>query len=673
MAIKYENLLSPIQIGGVMLKNRMVNTAGTPHMIQGGETYPTEKWSTHIANRAKNGAAAVFINHLFLEGASDNNMGQHKKETSYEFRGHDLCCDLTDEGSHAYLCQMIDAIRYYESIAITQPPGKYPAMKGMDPGRMMMDEKDRDPEDMFKMSGRQEGHNIDHVTRAEIQEYIDTTVENAKILKMFGFEMFAIHCAYHNNPASEFWSTCCNTRTDEYGGSVKNRARLILDMFDALRQTLGKDFPLELLISSTGPGVSIPDTIELARMAKGKIDVFHIRHGYKDPQHPLGYNSTRQDPCPNLAAAAALKQALGDEMLIGVSAGLQNPDFSEKILKDKKADIICMSRAWICDPEYGKKLYEGRGEDVRPCVRCNKCHVPNVSDKFRVVCSVNPLLGFEDKIDRMIAPVEKKKKVGIVGGGPAGMQAAVTAAGRGHNVTLYERSHVLGGQLIHADYPSFKWPMADFKNYLISQVYKAGVNVVLNSEVTREFLSAQQFDEVIVAIGPVFKKADIPMEDGVKYGFPLDVYGDVEKSLPKNIVVIGGSETGTETGMYLAENGHNVTVLTRQGMLVADGPGAHFHGMFREAYMSLEHFSYDRYVQKYVSISKDGVTYINKDGHQVTVAADYVVFATGTAADHDGCQALYGAAPHTHYIGDCYRPGDLHKALTAGMATANQI
>ncbi len=655
-----------------MLKNRMVNTAGTPHMIQGGETWPTEKWSTHIANRARNGAAAVFINHLFLEGASDNNLDQHRKETSFEFHGHDLCCDLTNEGSHAYLCQMIDAIRYYESIAITQPPGKYPQRNDMPPHHMRH-EHDSDPEAMFQMEGRGEGHNIDYVTKAQIQEYIDTTVENAKKLKMFGFEMFAIHCAYHNNPAAEFWSTACNTRKDEYGGSVKNRARLILEMFDALRQTFGRDFPLELLISPIGPGVSVQDTIELARMAKGIIDVFHVRHGYKDPQHPLGFNSTREHPCPNLDAAAALKYALGDDMLIGVSAGLQNPDFNEKILRENKADIICMSRAWISDPEYGAKLYEGRGEDVRPCVRCNKCHVPNVSDKFRVVCSVNPILGFEDKIDRMIKPVTRKKKVGIVGGGPAGMQAAITAAERGHDVTLYEKQNVLGGQLTHADYPSFKWPMADFKDYLIRQTYKAGVHVVPEKEVTKEFLSQQSFDEVLIAVGPVFTKPEIPMEEGVRFGFPLDVYGPAEKMLPHNIVVIGGSETGTETGMYLAENGHHVTVLTRQGMLVSDGPGAHFHSMFREAYMALENFSYDRYVRSYCSIDKTGVTYINHNGDKTTVPADYVVFATGTKPNHDLCQSLYGAAPHTRYIGDCYRAGDVHKALTAGMAAANQI
>lgn len=232
---------------------------------------------------------------------------------------------------------------------------------------------------------------------------------------------------------SQLLSPLCNHRTDEYGGSVKNRARLLLEIFDALKQTLGRDFPLECLVSGTEKGgITIQDTIELSRLAEGKIDLLTIRQGEQDPQHPIGFTSTRTNPCPNLEAAAAVKadvKARGGKLLIGVSAGLQDPALCDRIIAQGQADVLSMARAFICDSEYGQKLYAGRGEDVRPCIRCNKCHVPNDTDKFRSYCSVNPEIGLEDKLERLFPKASSPKKLVVVGGGPAGMVSAVTAAG----------------------------------------------------------------------------------------------------------------------------------------------------------------------------------------------------------------------------------------------------
>lgn len=684
MGIRYEHLLSPLQVGNVILKNRMVATAGIPHLIQGAEDYPTEKLITHLTNRAKNGASAVFLN--FFMGAGPGS-GHAQKDEGYKelydmdlgFQSHDNTSriNLSTVSSHNYICQLIDAIRYYESVAITQPSGTYkremgpggPPMGGMgdgfersDPIRQLQMEK----ENCY-------GHPVDNITNAQIQEYIDSTVKNAVVLKDLGFEMFSIHNAYHNSLTSEFWSELCNHRTDEYGGSVKGRARLFLELFDALRQTLGRDFPLETLISAEGPGVSIRDSIELAKMSEGLVDIFHIRHGLKDPQHPVGYTSSREIPCPNLAAASALKQALmdcGSKILVGVSAGLQNPDFNEMIIREKKADIICMSRAWICDSEYGRKVYEGRGEDITPCIRCNKCHVPNSTDMFRSFCSVNPKIGREQKLDQVIEPAGIKKNVAVVGGGPAGLEAALIAAQRGHSVTLYEKTGRLGGQLFHADYPSFKWPLADFRDYLIHQVCKAGVTVMLNTAATGELLAPEGYDEVIVAVGPSFTRPSIPGAE--KAMLAIDVYGR-EAELPNKIVIVGGSETGTETGMYLAENGHNVTVMTRQGMLSADAAHAHYVVMQMDAYDEMDNFKYHRYVRKYLSIDEGGVDFIDEHGNRQREDADLVVISGGVEPMPAEAISFYGAGKRTHYIGDCVRAGDVHKAVTSGFAVANQI
>lgn len=689
MSKRYEHLLSPLPVGGVLLKNRMVSTAGIPHMLQGTEEYPTDRLISHLANRARNGAAAVYLNFAMRTEDGPGGPPEAPGEIAMSFPPHDTQVNIAKTSAHNYLCQTIDAIRYYESIAITQPMGSYsrtdgpgregsPFAVGGTPQHGGPNPMGMPSDPMAQLRQEQEqcrGRDVGHITKKQLQEFVDSTVANAKILKQFGFEMFSFHNAYHNGTMSEFWSTHTNHRTDEYGGSVMGRARLMIEVMDAMKQTFGKDFPIEMLISVDGLGVNRGDTFELAKLLEGKVDILHVRHGDKDPQHPIGFTSSRTHPCPNLEAAAALKESImsrGGSIKVGVSAGLQNPDFNEKILRENQADLICMSRAWICDSEYGKKIYEGRGEDVNPCIRCNKCHVPNDSDKFRSFCSVNPKIGMEFKLEQVIAPVEKKKKVAIVGGGPAGMKCAITCAERGHDVTLYEKEARLGGQLFHADYPSFKWPLADFNHWLIEQTYKHGVNVLLNTTATKEMLENEGYDDVVVAIGPKFKTPKLPIAEGTKTMLCVDVYGR-EAELPHEIVVIGGSETGTETGMYLAERGHHVTVMTRQGMLAADAPHAHYVVMMMDAYENLENFDYVRNLQTYVKVDETGVSYVDEAGVEQFVPADLVVLSGGVESVPEQCAAFYGAGGHVHYIGDCNRAGDVHKAVTAGFAVANQI
>ena len=668
MSHRYEYLLKPLPVGNVLLKNRLIATAGYPRALGEKDNLMNEKIITHFSERAKNGAASVYIN-----GGIDMELALHGPR----------------HNSNNYVRQAIAAIRQYGSIACTGVRGTYGGGKMMPMGMISTLDPPTggrvfkgDPDEMkMPMPGGPGGpggmlpmgemkSQADSMTKAEIDEFISTTVERAVAMKNMGFEMISVHSAYRTGPGGAFWSPLCNHRTDEYGGSPENRARLLIELFSAMRKALGPDFPLECMVSGAEAGGITPeDTILLAKLGKGSFNILHLRHGEQDYQHPIPYTAPENAPCPNLDVAAAVKYAVGDDMLVAVSAGLQDPDFCNAIIRDGKADLTAMCRSFICDSEYGKKIYAGRGEDIVPCIRCNKCHGPNVSDPIRCQCSVNPTIGIEDKVDRMFPPATEKKRVGIVGGGPAGMEAAITAAKRGHEVYLFEQSDQLGGQLKHSDYAAFKWPIRKFKDFLVRETWRNGVNVMLNFTANRDNLMSYHLDELIVAIGPALNIPKVPGAE--KASHAIDVFGH-ESEYPENCIVIGGSETGVDTGIYLARAGHKVSVLCRQNNLVSDTPHSHYRTMVRGAFVREPNFTDITRVQQYLEITDEGLRYIDADGKEQFLSGK-VILATGTKAQPEKSAAFYGTANRIQYAGDCYRAGDIHNAVYTGFGTASLI
>ncbi len=657
MSTRYKNLLSPIPVGNIVLKNRMISSASMPHFLQGTMPYPTEKVIRHFANRAKNGAAGVTFD-LSL-GQKMFHPDQADKQLIDVTPEHFVDININDATSQNYICQWIDQTHYYESKAIAIFPG-------------IMTEIQMQEERAARESGfRGEGCNI--LSRKFMDNYIEEAKKVARTLKLLGFDMFSIHSAYRGGGCfGHFLTPLSNQRSDEYGGSVRNRARFMLEVLSAIKDVVGSDFPIEVLVSGQEPagGITLDDTVELANMADGLIDILTIRAGELDPQHPTSFTSSPECPAPYLEDAAYIK-AHAPKMTICASAGFQSLDLCEQVIAEGKADMIAMARSWICDPEYGKKAYEGRGEDVVPCIRCNKCHVPNDSDKFRSFCSVNPRVGLEDQIDQLVVPPERKKSVGIVGGGPSGLQAAIECAKRGHRVTLYEASNELGGQLKHANYAKFKWPLKQFMEYQIRQAYKLGVTIQRNTFATRALLEQAGHDEVIAAVGPKFKRSGIPGADSEHVFLAVDVFGK-EAVLGKKIAVIGGAEVGVETGMYLAQAGHDVTVMTRQKDLALDAAHAHYRTMLVAYYKKIPGFHPLPEVS-YRAITPEGVVYADANGNEHLLEADTVVLATGQESNADAALALYSPEYRFHMIGDCNLGGDVAKATRSAFAVASQI
>ena len=359
-------------------------------------------------------------------------------------------------------------------------------------------------------------------------------------------------------------------------------------------------------------------------------------------------------------------------MLVAASAGFQDPEIANAAVADGKADLIGMARAWINNPDYVTKVSEGRRDDIIPCIRCNKCHVPCGKDMWRSFCSVNPKVGLEDKLERMIEPPKDVKKVAVIGGGVAGMEYAITAAERGHKVTIYEATDALGGQLKHTEYASFKWPLKQFKNYLIHQVDKHGVEVKLNTKATGDMIKAEGYDAVAVAIGAHPTAPPLPGADRENVHFAAQCYGEPAEKLSDEIVMIGGGDIGVETALYLAELGKKVHVLEMLPELIMDAPHAHYKNMVHNYWRRQPNFTFKCGV-RVTSIDEDGVNYIDHTGKEGKAPAKDVLLAIGMKANTADAMEFADCADIFHVLGDCDSASSVQHAVRTGFSLASTL
>lgn len=285
------------------------------------------------------------------------------------------------------------------------------------------------------------------------------------------------------------------------------------------------------------------------------------------------------------------------------------------------------------------------------------------------LCSVNPEIGIAHKLDKLGQPAAARKRVAVVGGGPAGMRAALFCHERGHEVTLYESSDRLGGLLRLMDAPTFKWPLVNYREYLIGQLAKSSVSVKLKTKATRDAIAAEDYDAVIIAIGAQPKLPPIPGTD--QCWNVLAVFGH-EKELGHRCVVIGGSESGTEVALYLAENGHDTTVLTRGSVLAPDATPIHYRETIEE-YIATRPEFHVIFNATATTVGNGYVLYKPRDGQLQRIECDSVVALGGMYSRHDEAMSFHGLAADTFVIGDCYEPGNLHECNRGAYAASHQI
>jgi 2,4-dienoyl-CoA reductase-like NADH-dependent reductase (Old Yellow Enzyme family)/thioredoxin reductase len=663
----YSHLLSPLRVGNVFLKNRMVAANALPHFLQGPESFPSDAVIDYIAGLARNGAAIVTFADWFDQRQRTFFNPDGKRFPMY---------DPNDPSVENYLSQMADVVHFYGSkIALALMPFGPHGWEIVD--TPAVDEPAAiDMTDIAGMANRLaalwKGYYdaSKAMTEEKMAEMADQIAERCKWYQCLGWDMVSLHMSYRMTMLGKFLSSITNTRTDKFGGSIENRARFPLAICKRIKEVCGQDFLIEAQISGEEEGgTTLDETVEFATLCDGLIDILQVRAGDADLGHPTGWNSRPGEPL-TLHYARVIKES-GAKVLVEPIGGFQDPAANDEYIASGKADLIGMARAFICDFDYYEKIVEGRGEDVVPCIRCNKCHVPSLTGPWVSVCSVNPKMGLDHRLRRLVPAPAAKLKVAVVGGGPAGMEAAVLARKRGHDVTLFEKTDYLGGQLRISDASRAKWPLKTFKDYLVRQLYKSGAQVMLNTPATPDLIRQGRFDAVLVSLGAGPKIPGIPGADAGFVRSPVGVYGD-HGSLGKRVIVVGGSETGTETGMYLAEHGHEVTVLTRNERLAYDATPIHYVEMVRHVWEKMENFHYLTNVTT-TDVAKGKVTYKGADGVETTLEADDVVLSGGMEPRYDEAVQFFGSADRFFLIGDCGGVGSVQTCMRTALGAVSQL
>lgn len=666
MSVKYSHILSPVRVGNLTLKNRLISSNALPHFLQGSEDFPADPVIKHMSTMARNGAAVV----TFADWTNPNQRTSHN-EDGKRFPMFSLDSDPSVEN---YICQLTDQVHYYNSfvsLALMPFSAPDPLFDVSDEPAVNLGAAPKFGEKVYDNYGMnvamRGGKAAKQLSHQQIRDIIETQAQRARRYQALGFDMVTLHFAYRATLFARFLSPRTNHRTDEYGGPIENRARFLLELCARIKELCGRGFPIEVQItaSETG-GTTLEETCRLAKLAEGYVDIFQFRAETANLNHPTSYNS-RLHRYAVINDCAAVK-ATGTKILCEPLGGFQHVDDMDAILAAGKADLIGGARMFLADYDFYQKLKEGRGEDITPCIRCNKCHVPSLTGEWLSYCSVNPRLGIEHHRDDLARPSGKKRNIAVVGGGPSGMRAALMAGELGHDVTLFEASAALGGQLKLMDAPSFKWALVNYRQWLIRELEQSSVTLRLNTPATKELLQQGGFDAVILALGATPKTPSIP---GAERAYSIfTVFGN-EAKMGKRCVVIGGSEAGTEAGLYLAETGHEVTILTRSDTLAADATPIHYRETIDEYYQTLENISY-RTGAVTTEIGEGFVVYRDGEGEH-RIECDDVVLLGGMQPQAEQAMALYGVAADTFMIGDCFQVGNLHTCNRGAMSAVYNL
>lgn len=657
--MKYPNLFKPIQIGRLQLRNRicLAPMSFTYYSPDGGFS---DENIAYVEAIARGGTGLITIGETIV----GNSFG----------RTHDHILQLGNSETWPRIHRIAEAAhRYGAAISIEISHGGMLADPryncGQNPiGPSRLPQYMLDHPETLMMSGSAELVKYSQVIEMDeemMHAVADDFAAAAALLQDLGFDMVQIHLG-HGWLLHQFLSPLFNRRGDRYGGSLENRVQFPGMVFRRIRERVGR-FPLDARISGddiVAGGNTADDAAGIAALLEPYLDTISISCG--GIYHPEAVQ--RMSPhlwLPrgvNVHLAERIKKAVS--IPVNTVGGLGDPAMLEEIIASGRADLVTMGRALIADHDFANKARSGKDGEITVCLRCNNCQTGMFGEPGRRIrCSVNPLVGVEYLYPAAPPLCAAPKHLLVIGGGPAGLKAALTAAEIGHQVTLVEKEGALGGALGFSDYVPFKADVRLFRDRLISKVLAhPNISVQLNTCADAEMICASACDAVICAIGADTLVPPIPgvgEHSGRVFKGRL-IYG-LEDRLGQRAVIIGGGLVGCETAVYMAGRGIKTTIVEMLPDLAAEAPGGYRMGLLGQLADKVTCIT----GAKCTAITDTGVL-VEKDGNALAIEADAVILAAGMRAPNETVAGLGAVSPVFMQIGDCRQPGKILEAVRDG-------
>ena len=644
--LKFPHLFEPLVIRNTVFKNRIFASPQGSSYLDVSE-YPTPEVTVYYERKAIGGAATTCMGVRCVEPVH----GQTYGDNLIDLNGH----------------RGISWFRYYTN-AISRH-GAVPSVELQHSGAFSHLSAKRGEPIYGPVEGDYDGYHVLAMPEEQIENVIKAFIDHAKWAKRCGFGMVTIHGG-HGWLLGEFLSPLFNTRTDQWGGSSENRARIVREICKGIHEQV-PGLVVELRISGgegTDDGYGVETGIEIAKSVDGYPDIIHVSVGHAtfDEAFTVMCPSMFLPDGVNVKYAAAIKPHIRYSKVSTVGA-LSDPELMEEIIASGKADIVNVARGLIADPDLPLKARTGREQDINKCLRCSHCF-SSIMSTGQYSCAINPEIGREREYATEPLKVVHAKNVLVLGGGIAGMQAALTAARRGHSVTIAEKSGRLGGILLcEADVP-FKKHLHEYIENQVRRVREAGITVLLNTALTPEQAEEMKPDVIIAAIGSEPVTPPIPGIDGANVMQAQYAYTHANE-LDGRTVILGGGLVGVELGIFLKNMGRDVAVIEMGKKLNCGDNTVHEMGVYAEIKRNgLETHTDSRALK----ITTDGVVCMTPEG-EITFPADHVVIAAGMKGRTEEAISFAQSAPIFYQVGDCLAAKNIYEANRLGFNAAMEI